>query len=237
MTVWRYVPLRRPTGYEVVQIHSQPGFYGGRFHPRRLGPSGILVKTTGERSGFELWGEDEKLEVWPAQTVTLEEVAAIDSKAGSLTTKEGAVVRTEVARKALSAEEYRSVQQERTIAALAEVASVKAEETRVRSEEKQRCATCGWIHDARFSEIVIPRKPPLILSGVPQAIFARVHAAHERKERFVSTKDDALLKLCGGYGHPCKAFHGLRQSAAYKALFDTSRRGFIALRGFDCKGL
>jgi hypothetical protein len=46
----------------------------------------------------------------------------------------------------------------------------------------------------------------------------------------LSTKGDELRKQCGGYGHPGKAFYDLGQRTAYKALFDTSRRGLIALR-------
>jgi len=62
-----------------------------------------------------------------------------------------------------------------------------------------------------------------------------VHKEHEKRLTGLSTKADTLLKTCGGYGNPCKAFYDLRQREAYKALFDTSRRGFIALRGFRRK--
>ena len=46
----------------------------------------------------------------------------------------------------------------------------------------------------------------------------------------LSTKDDTLQRICGGYHSPSKAFHDLRQNPDYRTLFDTSRRGFISLR-------
>jgi len=74
-------------------------------------------------------------------------------------------------------------------------------------------------------------EPPLLLGGVLPEIVRLVHQAHEQGFPALSTKAEALVKACGGYRHPCKAFDDLKQRAAYQQLFDTRRRGFIALRG------
>jgi hypothetical protein len=93
-----------------------------------------------------------------------------------------------------------------------------------------RCPTCDCTHDREFTQIVVPGHAPITIAGVLPDIVRCVHAAHEKGLPRLSTKDDDLLRRCGGYGSPSKAFYDLRQSAAYKVLFDTSRRGFIALR-------
>jgi len=93
------------------------------------------------------------------------------------------------------------------------------------------CSVCGFAHDAAFTQIIVPGLPPVTIAGVLPDIVRCVHAAHEKGFARLSTKDDDLLRRCGGYRHPSKAFHDLGQSGAYKVLFDTSRRGFIALRG------
>ena len=101
--------------------------------------------------------------------------------------------------------------------------------------QNHSCPVCGYTHDRGFTQILVPGHDPMTIAGVLPDIFRCVHTAHEKGLARLSTKDDELLGRCGGYGHPSKAFHDLRQSAAYKILFDTSRRGFIALRGFGRK--
>ena len=81
----------------------------------------------------------------------------------------------------------------------------------------------------------VPGHAPVTLAGALPDIVRCVHAAHEKGFPRLSTKDDGLLRRCGSYRYPSKAFYDLGQSAAYKVLFDTSRRGFIALRGFGRK--
>ena len=93
------------------------------------------------------------------------------------------------------------------------------------------CAVCGWQHDAGFTQVRLDEAEVVCLRGVLPDIVALVHRTHERGLPALSTKDDELLEVCRGYMHPCKAFDDLKQRAAYKLLFDTSRRGFISLRG------
>ena len=70
-----------------------------------------------------------------------------------------------------------------------------------------------------------------MLRGILPEIVALVHEAHEKGLPALSTKDDKLIEVCGGYKHPCKAFDDLRHRNDYKILFDTRKRGFISLRG------
>lgn len=93
------------------------------------------------------------------------------------------------------------------------------------------CSTCGWRHDAGFTQIQIPGHEVVSLAGVLPGIVRLVHDAHEKGFPGLSTKDDALLEACGGYRNPCKAFDDLKRRREYQLLFDTRRRGFIALRG------
>ncbi len=93
------------------------------------------------------------------------------------------------------------------------------------------CAVCGWQHDAGFTQVRLDEVEVVCLRGVLPDIVALVHRAHENGFPSLSTKDEKLLRVCGGYRHPCKAFDDLKQQVAYKQLFDTSRRGFISLRG------
>ncbi len=97
------------------------------------------------------------------------------------------------------------------------------------------CPVCGLIHDSQFTSILIPgpEPEPITLSGVLPDIVACVHKALAQGHPRLSTKDETLLRICGGYHSPSKAFHDLRQSPAYRALFDTSRRGFLSLRRFQ----
>lgn len=93
------------------------------------------------------------------------------------------------------------------------------------------CAVCGWQHDAGFSQVRLDEVEVVCLRGVLPDIVTLVHRAHEKGFPGLSTKDDELRNTCGGYGNACKAFDDLKQRRAYKFLFDTSRRGFISLRG------
>jgi hypothetical protein len=95
---------------------------------------------------------------------------------------------------------------------------------------RNECAVCGWIHDASFTEIKIQPYEVMFFGGILPDIIALVHRALERGLLALSTKDAGLLKACGGYRHPCKAFDDLKRRDHYKILFDTRRRGFISLR-------
>lgn len=97
-----------------------------------------------------------------------------------------------------------------------------------------KCGVCGWIHDDGFTAISIPGKPPMTLTGVLPDIVACVHKSHVRGLEHVSTSDESLLRVCGTYVHPAKAFNTLKRTSEYKLLFAT-RRGFIALRRFTVK--
>ena len=97
--------------------------------------------------------------------------------------------------------------------------------------EAGACPTCGWIHDATLTAIRIGDGEAVTLGGILPDIVRLVHEAHAKGLPALSTKDDELLKTCGGYGNPCKAFDDLKHRHEYKLLFDTRRRGFIALRG------
>ena len=106
---------------------------------------------------------------------------------------------------------------------------------RQQKAEKERCRVCGWVHDTSLTQFAIPGHDAISLRGVLPDIVRAVQQAHERGLAGLSSKDEALVKVVGGYRHPCKAFHDLKQREAYKALFDTSCRGFIALRGWRRK--
>ncbi len=94
------------------------------------------------------------------------------------------------------------------------------------------CTVCGWTHDSGFTQIIIADGGNTIsLGGILPDIVRVVHRAHEKGFERLKSKDDELLRICGSYRHPCKAFDDLNHRADYKRLFDTSRRGFIALRG------
>lgn len=96
---------------------------------------------------------------------------------------------------------------------------------------KEVCPVCGWIHDRVFTQIKTDSGEAISLGGVLPDIVRSVHRAHENGFTGLSTKDDALLKVCGGYRHPCKAFDDLKCRDEYKRLFETRKRGFISLRG------
>jgi hypothetical protein len=94
---------------------------------------------------------------------------------------------------------------------------------------KSICRICGWIHDARFTQIKVSQNKVISLGGVLPDIVAATHRALE-KGLALSTKDEELLKICGSYKHPSKAFDDLKHREDYKILFNR-RRGFISLRG------
>lgn len=125
-SVWRHLPRHRPAKYDVEQHYSEPGMRDGRFVPRRLGPSGVVLVITEQEAGWELWTEAEKLELWPEQPLAFEQIAAIDTTAKCLTTKAGASVRVDMTRKQLSEAEFQIVQQERRIEAMIELSNAVA---------------------------------------------------------------------------------------------------------------
>lgn len=112
--------------------------------------------------------------------------------------------------------------------------NIQTDECQNRAHQES-CLVCGFKHDREFTQFLAPDYTTFTLAGRLPDIARCVHRAHEKGFERLSTKDEELLRRCGSYRNPCKAFYDLRQSAAYKALFDTSRRGFIALRGFARK--
>jgi hypothetical protein len=91
------------------------------------------------------------------------------------------------------------------------------------------CNVCHWAHDAAFTQIKVSSDKIISLGGVLPDIVAAVHRAGE-KGLALSTKDEELVKLCGSYRHPSKAFDDLKHREDYKILF-ARKRGFISLRG------
>lgn len=102
----------------------------------------------------------------------------------------------------------------------------RAEQRAERPEKAKPCAICSWSHDDKFTLIHIPGKAPIRLDGILSDIVAQVHRAHEECSAPMLTKNVA----CGGYGKPSKAFYDLGRSESREAIFDTSKRGYIALR-------
>jgi hypothetical protein len=119
------------------------------------------------------------------------------------------------------------------LAQIGEVDGLKVESAKNIADTRCQvaCPVCGWIHDAGFTQIKASQDEVITLGGILPDIVALIHAAHENGFPALSTKDDKLLKVCGGYGNPCKAFDDLKHRNDYKSLFDTRKRGFISLRG------
>lgn len=119
------------------------------------------------------------------------------------------------------------------LAQIGEVDGLKVESTRGIGDIRQQdaCPVCGWIHDAGFTQIKTVPDEVITLGGILPDIVALIHRAHEKGFPALSTKDEKLLEVCGGYGNPCKAFDDLKHRDDYKKLFDTRKRGFISLRG------
>lgn len=92
------------------------------------------------------------------------------------------------------------------------------------------CRTCGWIHDPAFHQIKANGREIYLLGGVLSEIVAAVHHAHAIGRKGLNTKDEELVKICGGYKNPCKAFEDKKHRDDYKTLFFTRKRGFISLR-------
>ena len=110
----------------------------------------------------------------------------------------------------------------------------KSPSAKMRDDEMKNVETlcvCDWIHDAGFNQLTMEAGKPIFLRGVLSKIVHLVHQAHEKGLESLSTKDEALLEVCRGYHNPCKAFDDLKRRDEYKRLFDTRRRGFIAIRG------
>ena len=120
------------------------------------------------------------------------------------------------------------------LAQIGELAQLNVESTKsLQGAHRQvDCPVCGWIHDAGFTQIKTNQEQVITLGGILPDIVALIHCAHEKGlAAGLSTKDDKLLKICGGYGNPCKAFDDLKHRNDYKSLFNTRKRGFISLRG------
>jgi len=174
-----------------------------------------------------------------------DEVRAVDTVAGTVRMKSGAVVAARFSRREHLAEEAQVVREERIIQAFSHTKgtrsprggsrkrgrNTRSDAPRPGSGSPKVCGVCGWGHDAGFAWIVIPGRPVITLHGAMTQIVGLVHAAQASGAGPVSTKDERLLKICGGYRHPCKVFDDRKRSADYKVLFDTRRRGFLGLKG------
>ncbi|MGO8682115.1 MAG: hypothetical protein ACLPYZ_00740 [Limisphaerales bacterium] len=119
------------------------------------------------------------------------------------------------------------------LAQIGELGGLKVESTKSISDihHQDVCPVCGWVHDAGFTQIKTNQDEVITLGGILPDIVALIHRTHEKGLPALSTKDDKLLKICGGYGNPCKTFDDLKHRNDYKNLFDTRKRGFISLRG------
>jgi len=109
--------------------------------------------------------------------------------------------------------------------------SVQSAEIEAGRPAGDACAVCGWTHDDGFTRVKADELEVIVLAGVLPDIVRLVHKAHEKGLNGLNTKDDELVRSCGGYRNPCKAFDDLKRRAEYKRLFDTRKRGFISLRG------
>ena len=180
-----------------------------------------------------------------ATAVAVAAVTSIDTVAGTVTMKSGVVVAARFYRREHLAEEARVVREERMITALGQrepagnvglVSHTKvAKDTKVGQKKVQECLpvceVCGWGHDAGFSRVEIPGRAVIALHGLMAQIVGLVHAAQASGSGAVSTKDERLLAVCGGYRHPCKVFDDRKRGADYKVLFETRRRGYLRLKG------
>jgi hypothetical protein len=119
------------------------------------------------------------------------------------------------------------------LAKIGELHGLKVETAKdvVENHHQDICPVCGWIHDVGFTQIKPTQDKVITLSGILPDIVAVVHHAHEKDFPALSSKDDELLRICGGYRNACKAFDDLNHRDDYKSLFDTRKRGFISLRG------
>ncbi len=132
--------------------------------------------------------------------------------------------------------ENRSTTMKKVMDALAKIGEVDGIEinptpSTANPNRQAGCPVCGWIHDAGFTQIRTSQDEIITLGGILPDIVTLVHQAHAKGLPSMSTKDAGLVKVCGGYTHPCKAFDDLKHRDDYKRLFDTRKRGFISLRG------
>jgi hypothetical protein len=224
--------------HPLITDHSEEKAY----HPITVGLH-IVPEVSGNEVLFENpaeWPRKDRAEFWK------ELFRALDKLADKLIPKEESersVILMVNAQLKVPASRWKAESQGNVMKAITdalslggEVEQINIEAEGARSELRGRqCPVCCFAHDHAFTQILVPGHAPITIAGALPDIVRCVHAAHEKGFPRLSTKDDGLLRRCGGYGHPSKAFHDLRQSGAYKVLFDTSRRGFIALRGFDRK--
>jgi hypothetical protein len=134
--------------------------------------------------------------------------------------------------------ENRSAEIKKVVDALAQIGEV--DEFQVKPargitaiQDQTVCEVCGWIHDIGFTQIKTDQGDVIQLGGILPDIVALVHRTHAKGLRGLNTKDEQLLKICGGYRHPSKAFDDLKHRNDYQLLFNTRKRGFISLRGAD----
>ena len=183
------------------------------------------------------WPKNDREEFWEG---LLREIETITSRLIPKSERQESVILSFNAQLKVPAESWRPENRSATIARIcaAQAQAGELEQFSVQPagsppaiQPPTACAVCGWQHDAGFTQVRLDAAEVVCLRGVLPDIVAAVHRAHEKGFPRLSTKDDELLHTCGGYGNPCKAFDDLKQRRSYKFLFDTSRRGFIALRG------
>ena len=228
----------------IFQIHPLITDHGEEkaYHPIIVGLQ-IMPEVVGQELVFENpteWPRKDRSEFWKKL------FQALDKLADKLIPKEeseDSVILTVNAQLKVPASRWKPESQGDTVKAIIDALSAGTELTQllVRREgagelkPDGHCPTCGCTHDAGFTQILVPGHESITLAGALPDIVRCVHAAHEKGFPRLSTKDENLLRRCGSYRNPCKAFYDLRQRAAYRVLFDTSRRGFIALRSFGRK--
>lgn len=233
-TIWMHRAIKRATGLAVKNYHASPGLSGARFIPRSLGPAGIALVATGQQAGWELWTDTEKWRIWPSGDLDLKDITAFDAVAGRICTKAGLAIDAEIVLpEPLTLAEISVVQNERLIAAQAGHRERPSPE-RENQPGSTACRVCHWRHDANFTQVLIPGKKIITLSGILPDIVACIHGEHEKGLPWLSTKDDRLVRCCGGGGPISKAFYDRGQREAYRILF-VKKRGFIALGGFHRK--
>jgi hypothetical protein len=192
-------------------------------HPRKAGQDfRIIIESMRSQAGWELWTENECIELWPDQAVGLVGISAVDTKANCIITKANVAIPTEINRRPLAAEEFLIVQQERLIDAVSPRGNRSKRRGNKRAE-KGRCGVCGLLHDKGFTQIKAKGGKMILLGGILPKIVRLVHRAHENHLPGLSTKNDELVDLCDGHYSPCKAFYDLKHRDDYKQLFDTRR--------------
>lgn len=225
----------------VFEIHPLIADYDERkaYHPVVVGLAVLRRMVGNDLVGGTpaRWPKSERAEFWDK---SLQEVDKITGQLIPKTESRESVILSVNSTLKIPVEHWRPENQGAEIKKLAdalaqigELKDFKVESARNISEihDQNACAVCGWIHDAGFTQIKPAHDSTIMLPGVLPEIVAVVHRSHEKGFPALSTKDDELLRICGGYRNPCKAFDDLNHRDDYKDLFDTRKRGFISLRG------